>query len=116
MNTLKYSLEYHCYPIWNYDESGELVDNDLPDDLRSDEELDSLLLNVQERFDNLFTDTPREFSSHGFNTEIDRQSFLSLLFSSVDLLRQRYGANYLIECKYDQNSFPVENEVINTNK
>ena len=47
MNTLEYSLEYHCYPIWNYDESGELVDNDLPDELRDDEELDSLLLKIR---------------------------------------------------------------------
>ena len=36
MNTLKYSLEYHCYPIWNYDETGELSDNDLPVELRND--------------------------------------------------------------------------------
>ena len=35
MNTLKYNLEYHCYPIWNYDATGELIDNDLPDDLRN---------------------------------------------------------------------------------
>ena len=28
MNTLKYSLEYQCYPIWNYDPSGVLVEND----------------------------------------------------------------------------------------
>lgn len=110
MNTLKYSLEYRCYPVWNYDESGELVDNDLPDELRIDKELDSLLLKVQECFDGLFTDTAKEFSSHGFETETERQSFLSLLFSSVELLRQRYGSDYLIDCKYNENAFPVENE------
>lgn len=110
MNTLKYSLEYRCYPIWNYDESGELIDNDLPDELRDDEELDSLLLKIQEIFDGLFTDTPKEFSSHGFMNEAERSNFLSLLFSSVDLLKQRYGLKYLIDCKYDDNSFPVECE------
>ena len=108
MNTLKYSLEYHCYPIWNYDESGELVDNDLPDELRDDEELDSLLLKIQEIFDGLFTDTAKEFSSHGFKTEADRQAFLDLLFSSVDLLRHRYGSEYLIDCKYGKDSFLVD--------
>lgn len=110
MNTLKYSLEYRCYPIWNYDESGELVDNDLPEELRSDEELDSLLLRIQDIFDNLYTDTEKEFSSHGFKTEVERQEFLSLLFSSVELLRQRYGANYLVDFNYDENSFSDEAE------
>ena len=110
MNTLKYSLEYHCYPIWYYDESGELIDNDLPDELRSDEELDSLLLIIQKRFDDLFTDTTKKFSSHGFKSETERQDFLSLLFSSVEIIKQRYGTSYLIDCKYDVNSFPVETE------
>lgn len=110
MNTLKYFLEYRCYPIWNYDESGELIDNDLPHELRADEELDSLLLKIQEIFDSLFTDTVKEFSSHGFKTEVERTRFLSLLFSSVDLLEQRYGSEYLIDCKYDEYSFPVDFE------
>ena len=64
MNTLKYSLEYHCYPIWNYTEDGELVDNDLPAELRDDTELNSMLLKIQKIFDSLFTDTSQEFSSN----------------------------------------------------
>jgi len=108
MNTLKYSLEYHCYPIWNYDANGELIDNDLPDELRNDQELDSLLLKVQEIFDGLFVDTSTEFSSHSFRTETDRQDFLSELLLSVKILQQRYGDRYLIDCKYNEDSFPVE--------
>ena len=110
MNTLKYSLEYHCYPIWNYDTNGELIDNDLPDELRNDQELDSLLLKVQKIFDGLFVDTSNEFSSHSFRTETERRDFLSALLLSVEILRQRCGESYLIECKYNENSFPVESE------
>lgn len=105
MNTLKYSLEYHCYPIWNYNEDGELVDNDLPDELRSDVELDSMLLKVQELFDSLYIDTPTEFSSHDFATNTERQQFVSLLFKSLHLIEQRYGNKYIIECKYTDKSF-----------
>jgi len=110
MNTLKYSLEYHCYPIWNYDAEGNLIDNDLPDELRTDQELDSLLLKVQEIFDSLFVDNPKEFSSHGFHTESERQDFLETLLLSAEILRKRYGESYLIECIYDENSFPMESE------
>ena len=108
MNTLKYSLEYRCYPIWNYDQDGVLIDNDLPDELRSDDELDSLLIQLQELFDALFIDTPKEFSTHGFSTETERQNFLALLFASKNLLCQRYGEKYHIECKYTTDSFPLD--------
>lgn len=108
MNTLKYSLEYHCYPIWNYDASGNLIDNDLPDELREDKELDSILLKIQDSFDNLYVDTPKEFSSHGFPSENDRKDFISLLLSSLSLIQHRYGANYHIECKYTEDSFSAE--------
>lgn len=102
MNTLKYVLEYHCYPIWNYDEDGELIDNDLPDDLRKDTELDSILLKVQKAFDESYVDSSQEFSSLGFRTKAELQEFCALLFSSVDLLRARYGTRYHIECRYTE--------------
>ncbi len=106
MHTLKYSLEYGCFPIWEYDENGDLVDNDLPEKLRDDKELDSLLVRIQEQFDSLFTDTKKEFSSHDFSNESDRQEFLKNLLSSVDIIKQRYGNDYHVECKYTKDSFP----------
>ena len=110
MNTLKYSLEYHCYPIWHYDKDGDLIDNDLPAELLSNTELDSLLMKIQTIFDSLFIDTPKEFSSHGFYSESERQEFLSLLFTSVDYIREHYGDNYHIICDYTRDSFPVEQD------
>lgn len=108
MNTLKYSLEYHCCPIWDYTEDGELVDNDLPKELRKDTELDALLLKIQKAFDGLYTDTPREFSANGFKTEEEWKNFLRLLRTSVDLLQDRYGTKYHIECKYNEETFPFK--------
>lgn len=108
MNTLKYSLEYRCYPIWNYTEDGELVDNDLPDELREDIELDSLLLKIQEIFNGLFTDTPTEFSANGFKTEAEWKAFMNMLYSSVNILQNRYGKSYHIECRYNEDTFPFD--------
>lgn len=99
MNTLKYSLEYHCYPIWNYGEDGMLIDNDLPDELRSDAELDCMLLHLQKLFDSQYVDTHTEFSARDL-TESQQQQFNSLLSDSLHLLKQRYGSKYNIECKY----------------
>lgn len=108
MNTLKLSLEYHCYPVWNYDEDNNLIDNDLPEELRKDQELDALLLKIQSIFDSLYVDTSKDFSSHSFANETERQKFLHLLFDAVRLMIQRYGNRYHIESRYNQSSFPLE--------
>lgn len=40
MNIIKIFLEYQCYPIWIYNEQGELVDNDLVEELKGEDEID----------------------------------------------------------------------------
>ena len=74
MKKLKLSLEYQCYPIWSYDEDGSLIDNELPEELRDDEELDNLLLEIQEIFNGLYTDTPIEFTPNGFSSDEEYRS------------------------------------------
>ncbi len=100
MKKLKLSLEYQCYPIWSYDEDGSLIDNDLPEELRNDEELDNLLLNIQEDFDGLYTDTPSEFTPNGFSSEDEKKAFQSKIDNVLNLLKERYGSEYEIESKY----------------
>ena len=108
MNTLKYSLEYQCYPIWNYDPSGVLVENDLPDELKGDQELCSLLLRVQDIFDSLYVNTPLEFSEHGFHSEEELNEFVAMLLQSAEILRSRYGKKYIIDCRYTRDSFSMD--------
>ena len=108
MNTLKYSLEYQCYPIWNYGPSGVLVENDLPDELKGDQELCSLLLRVQDIFDSLYVNTPLEFSDHGFHSEEELNEFVAMLLQSAEILRSRYGKKYIIDCRYTRDSFSMD--------
>lgn len=35
MKKIKILLDYHCYPLWVYNEHGELIDNDIVDELRN---------------------------------------------------------------------------------
>ena len=101
---LKLSLEYHCYPIWSYDEDGSLIDNDLPEELRNDEELDNLLLDIQKKIDGLYTDTQSEFTSNGFSSDDEKKAFQSKIDKALNLLMERYGSEYEIESKYLENS------------
>ncbi len=100
MKKLKLSLEYQCYPIWSYDEEGSLIDNDLPKELRNDEELNTLLLEIQETFDNLYTNTSTEFSSNEFSSEDEENAFRLKVDKALDLMLKRYGSVYSIESKY----------------
>jgi len=33
IKTLRIMLDYHCYPVWLYDEEGNIVDTLLPEEL-----------------------------------------------------------------------------------
>lgn len=43
MKKIKVQLEYRCFPIWLYDENGNLIDNDFPASLIGDPEIDPIL-------------------------------------------------------------------------
>ena len=104
MKKLKLSLEYQCYTIWSYDEDGSLIDNHLPEELRNDEELDNLLLDIQETFDGLYIDTPSKFTSNDFSSDDEKKAFHSKIDKALNLLINRYGSEYEIESKYQKNS------------
>lgn len=62
-------LEYGCYPVWLYDENGDVIDILLPKELRDDAELDAKLDNLQARYNALFINNAHEFMYVGFKSE-----------------------------------------------
>lgn len=105
MKTLKIILEYKCYPVWIYDEDGDIEDSYLPDDLLGDEELKSLFDSIQERFNNLYLDENGEedfWSDNDFKTEKDEKQFYDDLDRAVKLLKERYSDKYIIEYKKNE--------------
>ncbi|MBC1741767.1 hypothetical protein HCA06_01575 [Listeria welshimeri] len=76
MSEVRLFLDYKCYPVWVYDEAGFLEENDLPDELKKDKDLDKKLTHLQDKYNNLFTDTEIEFRYNGFNDENEKEKFL----------------------------------------
>ncbi|MBC1465803.1 hypothetical protein HB766_04945 [Listeria welshimeri] len=76
MSEVRLFLDYKCYPVWVYDEAGFLEENDLPDELKKDKDLDEKLTHLQDKYNNLFTDTEIEFRYNGFNDENEKEKFL----------------------------------------
>ena len=74
---IRVMLDYGCYPIWLYNEDGDLIDTLLPDELRENKELDLKFDNLQERYEALFINNSREFSFVGFKTEEEKKKFIS---------------------------------------
>ena len=93
---LRMLLEYHCYPVWLYDENDRIIDTLLPEELRDDTELDAKFDDLQARYDALFIDDGIEFSFKGFESPEERQRFLTDWESAVSELRSKTGGRYEI--------------------
>lgn len=79
LKKIKISFEYKCFPIWIYDEKNSLIDNDLPNILINDKDIDQQCIEVQELFDKLYIDNGIEFKYIGFNNSDEKTEFLKKL-------------------------------------
>lgn len=70
-------------PVWIYNENGELIDNDLPKELSTDEDIDNAFVEIH-IYDGLFLNNSTEFRYIGFKSESDKQRFLKKLDESQD--------------------------------
>ncbi|KGX88009.1 hypothetical protein [Pontibacillus litoralis] len=104
MKTIEIFLDYGCYPMWIFNEQGELVDNDLVEELEADGEIDKMLLEIQKKYDELFEDNAVNFEFKGFKDENDRMKFLRNVESTITLLKEKIGDKYLVDNKVDENS------------
>lgn len=96
IKTLRLMLDYHCYPVWLYDDRGGIVDTLLPEELRSDKELDNKFDDLQARYDALFIDNGHEFTFTGFKTEEERAKFLTDWQEAARELAEKTAGKYTI--------------------
>lgn len=101
MQKIKIYLDYHCFPVWIYDDTGELINNDLPNELLGDKEVDDAFVEIQNIYDGLFLDNSTEFKYIGFKNESDRQEFLKMIEHAISLIKVKLGDTYIIEKKID---------------
>lgn len=102
------SLEYRCFPVWFYDENNELIENDLPEDIKDNSQINSLCDDIQRTYDSLYIDNDIELSYRGFESEADRESFAKKLTELKTLLREAAGDKY--EVVSDENALLQNDE------
>jgi len=101
MNIIKIFLDYQCYPMWIYNEQGELVDNDLVEELEGEGEIDNMLLEIQNVYDSLFEDNAINFEFKGFSNENEKTVFFKKIENAIILIKEKVGDKYLIENKVE---------------
>lgn len=97
MKTLKVQLEYKCYPVWIYDEDGNVEDTALPAELANDRALDERFKSLQDRFDATYVDTATDFYSKGFESSEGEAVFKSDLRSAVAELAKKCPEGYVLK-------------------
>ena len=96
---IRVMLEYHCYPVWLYDENDDVIDTLLPEELRNTE-LDAKFDDLQARYDSLFVNNTKEFSYKGFSSPEEKDKFMSDWQTAYDELVEAVG-----------NRYPITNEI-----
>lgn len=99
MKKIKLYLEYQCYPMWIYDENGNLVDNNIASELMNEPLIVKALDEIQGMYDNLFEDNEVNFEFKGFAQEQDREHFLRLVSETVNSIESKLNDNYKVENK-----------------
>lgn len=94
LSKIRVMLEYGCYPVWLYDEDGDIIDTLLPEELRSNIELDRKFDDLQDRYEALFINTDKEFSYKGFASQEEKELFLADWQQAVDELIKAVNGKY----------------------
>lgn len=97
LKKIRLLFDYGCYPVWLYDENGDVIDTLLPEELHDDIELDSKFDDLQARYDALFIDNAHEFSFIGFKSAEDRERFYSDWENTVNELVDKLNGKYPIQ-------------------
>ena len=97
MKKIRLLLEYGCFPVWIYGEDGVMIDNDLPEELSSDKELEHLCNKIQKEYDGLFINSEVEFEYKGFSSLADEKGFNKETELLEKVLRERCDGLYIIQ-------------------
>ena len=97
MKTIRFQLEYWCYPVWLHDDEGLIEDTALPPELVDGHELDDKFKSVQERFYATYVDASTAFYNKGFASSEEETAFKDDLKAAVVELMEKCPKTYSIE-------------------
>ncbi|MBQ3424531.1 MAG: hypothetical protein IJH38_04955 [Clostridia bacterium] len=97
LKKIRVLLDYGAYPVWLYDENGDLIDTLLPLELRSDRNLDNRFDDLQQRYEALFINNTHEFTYIGFKSTEECQSYVNDWRAAVAELRAKVAPGVIVQ-------------------
>jgi hypothetical protein len=96
MKKIKLKLGYQSFPIWLYDENDNFIENELPNELIGDDDIDPLCVHFQEQIDLLYKNDEYEFKYIGFENLLAKEAFEEKLIQIIKKLDKKVGKKYEI--------------------
>jgi hypothetical protein len=100
MKTIRFLLDWHSYPLWIYDgpdyRNGELLGPQPPEELKEYPEILENLDMIYDIYDSLFVNNTKEFYYKGFTSERDKEEYISLIRTTISMIRKTIGYKYCI--------------------
>ena len=97
ISKIRLLLEYNTYPIWLYDEDGDIIDNDNPPEWDDDQQLTDAFMAVSDFYDTFFIDTKHEFRFVGSADIADEVKLKSLVDCALEILYAKNNGKYIIQ-------------------
>lgn len=97
MKTIKINFEYKSFPVWIYDENGNLIANDLPDYLIGNELIDPVFVKLQQDYDALYLDDGKDFKYNGFSNPAEEKDFNDRVEAAISKLKELLTESYAIK-------------------
>lgn len=79
MKTIKLSLEYGAWPLWLIDENNQVIDTTMPEEWKGQEELESILDELQQLYESQWINNEKAFEYKGFLDKDKETRFTTLL-------------------------------------
>lgn len=97
ISKIRLLLEYNTYPIWLYDEDGDIIDNDNPPEWDDDQQLTDAFMAVSDYYDTFFIDNKHEFRFVGSTDKADENKLKALVSRALELLYAKNNGKYMIQ-------------------
>ncbi len=94
LKKVKFFLDYGQWPVWfvyNDSSMDNIIPKELPDDLKKD------LIDISDKYDDLFINNTYEFSFQGFSNEAENEKFKKKIDKAFNDVKRFYENRYEVE-------------------
>ena len=101
MKKLLIYLDYHCFPLWLYNEDGSVEQNSMIPELCGNKHLENLFIRISKTYDSFFQDDDTIFAYNGPASEGEQQQREQDLRKAFQIVKETVGDSYEVAIDYE---------------